>query len=436
MMILALVAGCHACPVNVPEAIEAQVAAVGLAHAMPDGAPPVPAVAVPDGPLDLPALWALTLEQNPSLREAAADVEAARGQALQASRYPNPRIAYAEESIGTSQAPAGAITIQATQEIVTGHKRRLDMAIAGQGTDVATVALMGRKFEVLTRIRRGYYDYLAWWRTIQAQQQVLATLEQGLTITREQVKLGIRLEVDETRLQAVYEEAKSNLERSRVNQDAAWRQLAAEVGLPQLPQPSAPVERAEPVPHWDREGVLQRVLAANSDLKQAAVEVERVHLEVERARAEAIPNVTVGGGYGRNFAENEVGAIISFETALPIWDRKQGRIHEAEARWVKAQAALRTTETRLARDTAEAFGRYQAALQQEATLNRIYPLLEKSLNLVREGYKNNRETTVADVLLAEEALNDNRLRVQEVRRDLWRAIADLDGLMQLDLGLE
>jgi outer membrane protein TolC len=96
----------------------------------------------------------------------------------------------------------------------------------------------------------------------------------------------------------------------------------------------------------------------------------------------------------------------------------------------------RSVANRLARDAAEAFGRYQAALQQEATLDRIYPLLDKSLTLVREGYKTNKETTISDVLLAEEALNDNRLRRQELRRDLWRAVADLEGLMQLDLGEE
>jgi cobalt-zinc-cadmium efflux system outer membrane protein len=171
-------------------------------------------------------------------------------------------------------------------------------------------------------------------------------------------------------------------------------------------------------------------------LKQAAVESERARLEVDRARAEAVPNVTVGGGYSRNFAEREEGGVVSVETALPLWDRKQGRIREAEARWAKAQAMARSVANRLARDAAEAFGRYQAALQQEATLDRIYPLLDKSLTLVREGYKTNRETTISDVLLAEEALNDNRLRRQEVRRDLWRAVADLEGLMQMDLGEE
>jgi outer membrane protein TolC len=38
------------------------------------------------------------------------------------------------------------------------------------------------------------------------------------------------------------------------------------------------------------------------------------------------------------------------------------------------------------------------------------------------------------VLLAQESLEDARLKLVEARRELWKAIADLQGLMQLDLG--
>src|SRR5262245_5916996 len=86
---------------------------------VPTPAPPFP------GPLDLPALWALALANNPTLREAAAEVEAVRGQGIQAGKYPNPRFAYRESVLGTTQDPAGDLTLEATQEIVTGGKRRL-----------------------------------------------------------------------------------------------------------------------------------------------------------------------------------------------------------------------------------------------------------------------------------------------------------------------
>ena len=65
---------------------------------------------------------------------------------------------------------------------------------------------------------------------------------------------------------------------------------------------------------------------------------------------------------------------------------------------------------------------------------RVLPKLEESLELVRKGYQAGaKELSFADVQLAVEALNEARLKLAETRRELWRAIADLEGLMQMDV---
>jgi cobalt-zinc-cadmium efflux system outer membrane protein len=379
------------------------------------------------------------LANNPSLREAEADVGVAQGQLVQVSKYPNPRLTYSEEAIGTKQAAAGNVVIQASQEIVTGGKRRLDMAIASRGTDVATLALLGRKFDVLTRVRRAYFDYLTWWYTVEANQRIVASLEKSMAVLREQVEVvKDRPRVDLVRSESVLQEARTNLARNQANMNAAWHQLAAEVGVPALPPVAPPTQAPDAPPRWDAGAVLQRVFAANADLIRAAAETERARLEAERARAEAVPNVTLGGGFARNFAEDEIGGVVSIETMLPLWDRKQGRIREVEYRWARAQASERATYDRLRRDTAEAFGRYEAAFRHVEGLRReIIPRLEESAKLVRESYQGKvAQITFTDVLLAEVALNEARLRLEEARRDLWRAVADLEGFMQLDVGEE
>jgi outer membrane protein, heavy metal efflux system len=157
---------------------------------------------------------------------------------------------------------------------------------------------------------------------------------------------------------------------------------------------------------------------------------------MERARADATPNFSVGGGYSNNFPEHQQGGTLAFEVPLPVWDRKEGRIQEARARWAKAQAAERSTASRLTQETAEAFGRYQSARQRvEQLTNQVLPQLEESADLVRKGYQAGAvQLAFADVLLAEQSKNDARLRLAESRRELGRAVADLKGLMQLDIG--
>jgi cobalt-zinc-cadmium efflux system outer membrane protein len=370
--------------------------------------------------------------------EAVADVDAARGRWIQARKYPNPRISYTEDELGTRDAPPGNLAVLVMQEIPTAGKRRLDVAIARQEMDIATLAGLGRRFEVLTRVRRAYYDYVGWQYTARVSEQVVANLDQGVGITRklvEQVKTRPR--TDLLRLQALLEEAKITQTNSRVNVQAAWRQLAAELGIPDMP-PQPAREATDVVPRWDAEAIIARVIAVNTDLQQVAAEVDRARLELDRAKAEACPNVSVGGGYSRSFADQHAGGIVSVETTLPLWDRKQGKIFEAQARLTRAQATVATVTGRLHRETAEAFARYESARQRvERMTTQILPQLVQTQELVRKGYEAGAaDITFADVLLAQQTLDDARLKFAEARRDLWRAIADLQGLMQLDVGEE
>jgi cobalt-zinc-cadmium efflux system outer membrane protein len=390
--------------------------------------------------VDLPTLWGLALANNPELREAAADVAEARGRQVQAAKYPNPTINYAEYALGSNTAPAGSITLEVGQEIVTAGKRRLDMAVAARGTHIASAAEVGKQFEVLTAVRRAYYDYLAANETVRVQEENVATLATGARLTRKLVEETKTLpRADLLRAESVLAEARVNQTRHQIRLAAAWRELAAEVGVPGLPSPPVVPDLPAVVPVWDEHAVLQRVLAVHSDLREAALEVERARLEWQRARAEAVPNVQVGGGYGRDFVlEGGSGAIVTVGTTLPLWDRQQGAIWEALARWARAQAAQQTAANRLTRETAEAFARYQAARQQLGRLTtEVLPGLEESVKQLQQVYEAGKNPEgFVDIQTAGETLNESRTTRAEARRTLWEAIADLQGLMQLDVGAD
>jgi cobalt-zinc-cadmium efflux system outer membrane protein len=430
-----LTAGCRACGVDVPLAVESNVAAVAPARAAADlrlcvAAPP--AAPLPE-PADLPALWQLALVYNPSLREAAADLEAARGRCEQAGRYPNPRLVYEQDTIGAAVAPEGNFRVEVSQEFVTAGKNGLDRQIAARGVDEAGVALLGRKLAVLARVRRACYDYAGRLATEAAGAEVVAALEEAVAGTRAQVKAG-RPRTDLLRNEALLEEARITLARTRAAREASWRQLAAEVGVPDLPPPARLAESGA-VPSWQANAVRARVLRTNTSLREAALEVERARLACRRARAEAVPNVTVGAGYVDNRVENAQGAVVTVEAALPLWDRKEGRIHEAEAQLARAQAARQAVENRLSRETAAALGAYEAAREQVERLAReVLPRLRESLDLLRKGYQAGAANIgFLDVLQAEQVLVNARLTLAEARRGLWLAVADLEALMQLDL---
>jgi cobalt-zinc-cadmium efflux system outer membrane protein len=436
LLSLALLAGCRTYSVAVPQAVEAHVAAVAPLRAAPEVRPCstlVPA-ALPE-PADLSAVWQLALAYNPALREAAANLEAARGRRQQAGLYPNPRLLFDQDTIGTPIAPEGNSRIELDQEIVTAGKKRLDRQIAGRDVDLAALGLLGRKFDVLSRVRRAYYDYASQAATDQAAGEVVALLERGLADVRRQVEKAGRPRADLLRSEALLEQARISLAQTRAARQAAWRELAAEVGAPDLSPPNQLAELG-PFPSWKAEEIRARVLAANTALRQADITIGRARLSVRRAEAEAVPNVTIGAGYVNEPIENAQGGLVTIETALPVWDRKQGQIHEAKALLVRAEAARRTTENRLTKETAAAFGGYESARQQVERLTaEVLPRLQESLDLLRKGYQAGAASiTFLDVLQAEQALASGRLSLAAARCNLWLAIADLEALMQLDLG--
>jgi cobalt-zinc-cadmium efflux system outer membrane protein len=443
VLMLAVFAGCQACPVgphlarDAQVAVEAQIASVVqvrvTSELQPCGAP-VPRLA---GPVDLPSLWQLALANTPSLREAAAEVEAARGQWLQAGLYPNPRLLYDQDTVGSRISRQGNFNIQLTQEIVTAGKLRLGQMVAARQTDVAYLALVGRKFETLTRVRRAFANYSGWLGQERASREVAAGLEKGLATTRELVeKAKTRPRSDLLRAEALLEEARISLARSRAQREAAWRELAAEVGVPDLPPPEEVCAPSDNVPPWDAGQVQGRVLAANTAVRQATLDADRAGLALQKARAQAIPNVTVGGGYNLDNTDQTAGGQLTLEMPIPVWDRNQGNIRAAKASLAQALAAVRSAQMRLSRETATAFGSYVAAQSQVRRLQqRVLPRLQESVDLLTRGYRaGSAQVTFADVLQAEQSLFAARVTLAEARRGLWLALADLQGLMQLDLG--
>jgi cobalt-zinc-cadmium efflux system outer membrane protein len=436
LTVLILAAGCKSTRLEVPLAVERDLEVAAAARA-PDVAPcaaaPAPHLA---GPITLPVLWGVALARNPSLREAGADLEAARGRLLQAGLYPNPRVVYNQDTIGSRLARQGNITLQVNQEILTAGKFKLDVAVAEREAAASGVGLVGRKFEVLTRVRRTYYDYLGLRYLLEVNGQTVALLERGVAVTRQQVeKAKTRPETDLLRARALLDEARINQGRARDALEGAWRQLAAEVGVPDLPEPVEFPPLAETPPALEDGAILERVLGSNTALKQAAVEAERAGLAVKRAKATAVPNVILGAGYNADNTDQTAGAVVNVETAIPVWNCQQGAIREAEARHAGALAAVRTAENRLARETADALARYKAARRQvEQLRDDVLPRLQRSLELLLKAYQaGSAQVTFADVLTTEQNINSTRLTFAEARRALWLAVADLEGLMQLDV---
>ena len=127
----------------------------------------LPAMPAPVGPQLLPGQAALTLDEaqrlamsrSPLIRQAAADVEAARGTAIQAGLHPNPHVGYQADDINTGST-AGYQGVGISQTISTGGKLKLARSAACMDLENARLTLSRTQYDLATQVRSNYFAVL------------------------------------------------------------------------------------------------------------------------------------------------------------------------------------------------------------------------------------------------------------------------------------
>ena len=123
---------------------------------IPSSPEPVPMAG--QAPLTLAQLQAMAITRNPLIRQAASDVEAARG-ADPGRAYPNPHVGYQADDINTGNTK-GYQGGNLSQTIVTGGKLRLAKASAHVDLQNAELALRRARYDLATQVRSNYLGVL------------------------------------------------------------------------------------------------------------------------------------------------------------------------------------------------------------------------------------------------------------------------------------
>jgi cobalt-zinc-cadmium efflux system outer membrane protein len=117
-------------------------------------------------------------------------------------------------------------------------------------------------------------------------------------------------------------------------------------------------------PPLDWDSSLGEILQESPELQAAQAHVAKDRITVQRERAEPVPNIQLQGGAGYNFETNNyVAAGVQVGIRLPVWNRNQGTIRQAQADLARSQAEVVRVELSLRQRLADAFNNYLTALQ-------------------------------------------------------------------------
>lgn len=358
----------------------------------PAGPPAASTAAAPAGGLTLAAVEELAAAHNPTLAQARAQVDGTLGMALQAGLWPNPVLGYQAEKIGSQGTPGEFQGGFVRQEIVTAQKRRVSREKYLARAHAAEFVALAQQFRVTNDIRRMYWRAAGAARLVTVREQMAKNADDRLVTTEEMFNVGQANAVQVRQARVGLQRAKLDLQAAVNDRDQARRELVSLVGADPPPGPlEDPLDG--PVPPLTWEASLAYVLAESPELREATAKLQGDRITVDRERRQPIPNVFVQAGPGYDYTEKRTVVNAQVSVTLPVWDRNQGTIKQAQADLLRQQAELRRVELRLGRDLSAHFQRYLTAFQHvESYRAEVLPEAEKAYQARLDAYKQRRET--------------------------------------------
>jgi cobalt-zinc-cadmium efflux system outer membrane protein len=388
---------------------------------------------VPQAELGLNDLIAMSLDNNPKLQQVGSDIVAAQGQELQAGLYPNPVLSGSFDELGDRTGTGGINTFPyITQEIVTAGKLKLSRAVAAKNVDIATLDLLRQRYWLLTEIRKGYFKVLAIQQEIEILEELHRFAYQSFQIAKKRKDAQQIAELEFLQFRVESNRWAAKLEGAEWRRVAAWQQLTATMGTPDLPPKLLKGSLKASLPDYDFATVRDLILDTHPEAQAAEVLVAKAQLAMRRAEVEKYPNVTIGAGYTRQNQNKSDDWSFQVGIPIPVYDRNQGNILVAQAELSKAMQGINFTRNDLINRLAEAFGRYDSTRKQLSRYSiGILNDSGKALQLSMLGYQE-KEFDYLRVLQTQRALAETRLEYLQILSEAWQAAGDIAGLLLQD----
>lgn len=313
---------------------------------------------------DLETLSLAAFYFNPTLDTVRAGAEEAHAAVITAGGRPNPTV-----SLAPGIPSPYLFSLEFAVPVETAGKRGHRIQSARSLDEAARFDLADSAWRVRNGVRKALLNYL------------VASRYAGLLRSEEQVRanqvklLEQRFEVGEIPRPEV-DLARIDLSKTRLSIDTAQGQvaeakaaLAASIGIPLAglrdfdftwPNLETPPSAGFLSPNQiQRDAILNRLDVRQSLARYAAAEAD-LQLEI----AKQYPDVQIGPGY--TYEEQNSFFTFGFSTTLPVFNRNQGPIAEAQARRKEAQASFLLKQAQVIAESERGLALYSAALKEFA----------------------------------------------------------------------
>jgi outer membrane protein, heavy metal efflux system len=382
--------------------------------------------------LTLADLQNLAAGQNPTLAQARSGTWQAWGQFVQAGLYPNPQVAYTAQEIG-EEGEAGNQGVQVSQQFVRGGKLGLSQNVAAEDRQLADDRLAAQQLRVANAVRREFYSVLAAAVRKSLAVELVDVAQKIKGHIDKRIADGRGIELEEVQAKLELHRSLLILEQAERQEEAAWRQLEAIVGVRLSDRVLAgSLERELPGLEWNR--LLANVESSNPLIEQARTRARRAHAALRRAEVQPTPDVFVTVGTAYQTSSDTQVANLQIGMPLPVFNRNEGNITSAEAQTIAATREVDRLSLKLQHRLAGVFREYEQSRAQVVQFQQhVLPLTQKTLELSEKAFRDGR-LPFLQWLTAQRNFTQTRQQYAVALAAMWQSVVSLEGQL-LDDGL-
>ncbi|PYU08370.1 MAG: TolC family protein [Acidobacteria bacterium] len=395
------------------------------------------------GPLmSLASLQQAAAEGNPTLRQAEAELRAAKARQQQSGLYPNPTVGYTGDEIRGGSMGGGKQGFFISQPVVTAGKLAKNRKIFGEEVRLSEIEAEEQKIRVESAVRIAFYRVLAAQEMLEAKRDLARIAEDNTETERRLMNTG---QADESEVLQAEVEARRMQVGARMQESALrqeWRALAAIVGKPEMPLQTVEGNLETELPQFNEEQVVETIAKESPAVRIASVTTSRAQAVLGRAKAEPVPDLQLRAGAvysGEQLAgiNRPTGweELAEVGVTLPIWNRNQGNIAAARQDIDRAQKEEKRVELMLRNRAAFMLDQYASArIMADEYRDGILPRAGKAYALLVDKY-GKMLASYPVVLNSQKTLYELQIEYIATLQNVWTTGIALQGYLLTD-GLE
>jgi cobalt-zinc-cadmium efflux system outer membrane protein len=345
--------------------------------------------------ITLEELQQMALQNNPTLAQSAANIQADEGRKKQSGLYPNPTVGYQGEQIRGGSFHGGEQGFFVQQDIVLSGRLGLNRAIFDQELKQAETEAEEQKVRVVTNVRMSYIQALAAQQTLELRQHLSKLADAAVQTSPQLANVGQADAPDVLESEVEAQQAELAVTMAEQNQQRVWKTLSAVVGNPRLPLMR--VEgKLEDTPPVNADELVEKIVNESPAVRIAELGVKRAEATLARAKRESIPDLQIRGGMQQNgeLLSEPNGKPVGLQgfadvgMRIPIFNHNQGNVATAKADLERAKREVERVKLVLRERAASVVQNY--AFSQTAVdryKSQMIPRAQKACEMYAKKYQ-------------------------------------------------